>query len=127
MRSVRSTVKWIFLGASGLRNSWRFATFAGLGYGSGYVILFVLRPIYSFSRTGFTPVDIAVFDLAGAVYLLVVSVPVVRLERHRESWFGLDLNQGAFELFGGGGLWGFAMVTLVVLVYWAAGPTAALP
>lgn len=121
MKSVRSTLQWIFLGSSGLRNGWRFSIFAGLWLISTHVILFVLRPIYSFSRTGFTPADIAVFELAGALYFLVVSVLLVRLERHREPWFGLDLKKSAFKLFGAGGLWGFAVITLVVLVCWATG------
>lgn len=119
MSSARATLKWTFFGAAGLRNGWRFVAFAGLWYCSGYVVEFLLGRIYTFSPTGFTPTDILVFKLGDTVFVLAVSLLLVRIERHRTSWFGLTLERRAPRLFGIGCLWGFGIVTILMLVLWA--------
>jgi len=121
MPTLPAKLGWAFMGPGGLRAGWRFAAFVALWFASGYAIFPLLSRVYAFSPTGFTPADILVFEVANAVALLAVSVLLVRLEKHRESWFGLDVGAAAARLFGVGCLWGFAMVSLLLFASWAGG------
>lgn len=115
MPRITDKLKWAFTGPDGVRNGWRFAVFAGLWYASGYVLFPLAALVYDFSDTGFTPADILVYKLFDTAFILAVSLVMVRLEKHRSSWFGLNLDLGALRLFGVGCLWGFGLVTLLLL------------
>ena len=112
-------MKRTFVGEEGVRNGWRFAAFAALWYVGDRFLGSVLGTFYTFSSTGFTPTDILVFEACEALYMLVISLLLVRIEKHRSSWFGLTLQRRAFSLFGMGCVWGFAAVTLLLLACWA--------
>jgi len=114
-------IRSIFLGHDGLRAGWRFAAFFLFWRLGDYVVPFVLDPVYTFSDSGFTPADILVYKLADAAYLFAISVLLVRLEKHRTSWFGLGFARGSAWRFAEGCVWGFAPVTLVMAAAWAAG------
>ena len=114
-------LKSVFVGPGGVRAGWRFAAFFALWFAGDYVVGFVLNRVYTFSESGFTPADILLYKLADATYLLLASVLLVRLEKHRTSWFGLGFARGSARLFGAGCVWGFAIVTLVVGAGWATG------
>ena len=105
----------VFAGPDGVRAGWRFAVFALLWYASGYVLFPLVSLVYTFSETGFTPADILVYKLADAAFMLAVSLLLVRVEKHRASWFGLGVGPGTLKLFGVGCLWGFGIVTLLLL------------
>lgn len=112
---------WVFRGPQGVRAGWRLAAFIILWYWGEQALFPLLGRIYTPSATGFTPQDILVFELADSALLLLISMLLVRLERHRESWFGLWPERGMLRLFGMGCLWGFGMVTLLLLAAWAGG------
>jgi|SRR5215469_3931160 len=117
-------LKWASLGPGGLRAGWRFLAFAALWYWlifSNYGVFVLVAKIYQFSDTGFTPTDLLVGELASAAALLAISVFLARIERHRGSWFGLPLEPGALKLFGWGCVWGFGIVTLLLLASAAGG------
>jgi hypothetical protein len=116
-----SRFKWVFADKGGLRAGWRFALFAGLWYASGYILFPLVRLVHDFSETGFAPQDLLAYKIADALYMITVSTLLVRLENHRASWFGLNLEPAALKLFGGGCLWAFAMVTLLLLICWVCG------
>ena len=54
-------------------------------------------------------------------YMIAGSALLVRFEKHRMSWFGFGLEASSLELLGAGWLWGFTMVTLLLLVCAACG------
>lgn len=116
-----SRFKPLLFGADGLRAGWRFALFAVLWYASGYILFPLVGLVHSFSQTGFTPTDILAYKVADALYMIVCSALLVRLERHCMSWFGFDLQADSLKLLAAGCLWGFAMVTLLLVVCWACG------
>jgi uncharacterized protein len=116
-----SRFKQVFADADGLRAGWRFTLFAGFWYASGYILFPVVGLVHRFSETGFTPQDILAYKLADALYMLTVSALLVRLEKHRMSWFGLSLEPGALKLLGVGCLWAFVMVTLLLFICWICG------
>jgi len=111
----------IFVGTHGLRAGWRFALFAVFWYASGYILFPLVGLVHSFSKSGFTPADILAYKLADALYMIAGSALLVRLEKHRVSWFGFGLQVNSLKLFGAGCLWGFALVTLLLVVCWAFG------
>jgi uncharacterized protein len=119
MEPAGGAVRRTFVGTRGVRNGWRFAAFAVLWYVGDRYVGTVLNHLYTFSATGFTPTDILVFKAVDALYLLLVSLLLVRVERHRPSWFGFTLERRAVGLFGMGCVWGFAIVTLLLLICWA--------
>ncbi len=116
-----SRLKQAFVERDGLRAGWRFALFAAFWYASGYILFPLVGLVHSFSRTGFTPADILAYKLADALYMIVISALLVRLEKHRTSWFGFNLDADTLKLIWAGWLWGFAMVTVLLLVCWACG------
>ena len=121
MTTAVERLKWVLTGQGGVRAGWRFAVFAGLVFGSGFVVFPLLSLVYTFSDTGFTPGDILVGEIGNAGSLLIISALLVRLEKHREPWFGLTLGRDTLRLFGIGCLWAFVMVTLLLLIPWVAG------
>jgi len=121
MNTAIGRLRWAFVGPGGIRAGWRFAIFAGLVFGSGFVVFPLLSLVYTFSDTGFVPGDILVGEIGNAGSLLFISVLLVRLERHREPWFGLTLGRDTLRLFGIGCFWAIAMVTLLLLIPWACG------
>ena len=108
-------LKRVFVGPGGVRNGWRFAVFAGLWFASGYILFPLVSLVYTFSGTGFTPADILAYKLADSIFILLVSLVLVRLEKHRASWFGFGWDPDSLKLFGVGCLWGFVMVTLLLI------------
>lgn len=118
---MSTRLKTLFMGPDGLRAGWRLAAFIALWYGGEYALFPLLSLFYTFTDNGFTPGDILVFELADSLLLLLISLALVRLERHRLSWFGLGPGQGMARLFGMGCLWGFGMVTALLLAAWAGG------
>lgn len=122
--SFSERLKWVFLGQGGVRGGWRFAAFAGLYYWlsfTGYGVFPLVNKLYTFSASGFAPSDLLVFAFCDGLLVLLLSLLLVRLEKHRESWFGLTFERGATTLFGSGCLWGFAIVTLLLLMAWMGG------
>jgi membrane protease YdiL (CAAX protease family) len=111
----------LFMGPDGLRAGWRLAAFIALWYCGEYALFPLLNLFYTFTDNGFTPGDILVFELGDSLLLLLVSLVLVRLERHRLSWFGLGLGRDVPRLFGVGCLWGFGLVTALLLAAWAGG------
>jgi membrane protease YdiL (CAAX protease family) len=116
MPAAGRNLRWAFIGPDGARACWRFAAFAGFWYVSGYILFPLVSLVHTFSDTGFTPADILAYKLVEALYMLAISVLLVRLEKHRISWSGLPFNMGAFKLLGMGYLWGGAAVTLLLLI-----------
>jgi hypothetical protein len=114
-------LKWVLTTPDGVRAGWRFAVFALFWYASGYVLFPLVSLTYTFSKAGFTPVDLLVYKSADAAFMLAVSLFMVRAEKHRASWFGLGVGRGGIKLFGAGCLWGFGIVTLLLLVSAAGG------
>lgn len=111
----------VFMGPGGIRAGWRFAAFAALWYAGDWLVFPLASRVHRFSDTGFTPEDLLVYESAGALYMIAVSALLVRLERHRMSWFGFSLGRGVLRLFGTGCLWGCAAVTLLLLIGWSCG------
>ena len=109
------------MGRGGLRGGWRFASFAVFWYASGYILFPLVGLVHRFSKTGFTPEDILAYKLADTLYMIAGSALLVRFEKHRMSWFGFGLEASSLELLGAGWLWGFTMVTLLLLVCAACG------
>jgi len=118
---MRERLKAAFIGPGGVRALWRIALFAAFWYLSERLLFPVVARFYTFSPGGFAPLDILVVDTVDALYLLAVSVLLVRLERHRTSWFGLGLGRGTLRLFGAGCLYAFGMLTLLLAICWACG------
>lgn len=116
MPAASKTLRWAFIGPGGFRAGWRFAVFAGVYLLSGDPLYALVSHFYTFSDSGFTPSDILVFKIFDAASLLIISVLLARLEKHRTSWFGLPLNTGAFKLLGMGYLWAAAAVTLLLVI-----------
>ena len=112
---MNQRLKWVFVGPGGVRNGWRFAVFAALWFASGYILFPLVSLVYTFSDSGFTPPDILVYKLADSAFILIVSLLLVRVEKHRASWFGFGLGPDTLKLFGIGALWGFAIVTLLLI------------
>jgi len=112
---MHSGLKQVFIGPDGVRNGWRFAVFAALWFASGYVLFPLVSLVYTFSDSGFTPSDILAYKLADSAFILIVSLILVRLEKRRASWFGLGFDADSLKLFGIGCLWGFALVTLLLI------------
>ena len=115
MDAVKDSLQRVFLGPGGVRAGWRFMVFAVLWLASGYILFPLVSLVHRFSDTGFTPADILAYKLADSAFILIVSLLLVRLERHRASWFGFGFEPDSLRLFGIGCLWGFAMVTLLLL------------
>lgn len=115
--------RW-FVGPGGVRALWRFGAFLALWYwliDTPYGVFALVVKVYNFSDTGFTPSDLLVGEAASAVTLLALSALLVRLEKHRWSWFGLAFEPGALKLFGWGCVWGFGIITLLMLASWSGG------
>ncbi len=112
---------WILSEGGGLRTGWRIALFAGFWLASGYILFPLVSLVHRFSATGFTAQDILAYKTADALYMIAVSALLVRLERHRMSWFGFGLERGALKLFLAGSLWASAMVSLLLFICWACG------
>jgi uncharacterized protein len=112
-------LKWVFLGQGGVRGGWRFAVFAGLYYWlsfSDYGVFPLVAKVYAFSASGYTPGDDLVSSFCDGLLVLLISLLLVRLEKRRGSWFGLAFERGMTGLFASGWLWGFAIVTLLLLI-----------
>ena len=127
MQTLKARLRWALMGPDGIRAGWRFAVFAGLWYWLIYSddgVFAVVVLVYHFSDTGFTPTDLLVSELVNVVTLVLLSAALVRLERHRWTWFGLALERGALKLFGWGCVWGAAIVTLLLLASWLGGDMA---
>ena len=121
MATGARNLRWAFIGPGGLRAGWRFALFAAFWYASGYILFPLVSLVYAFSDTGFTPADILAYKLADSIFMLAVSLLLVRLEKRRMSWFGLGMEPGGFRLLGIGCFWGFGMVSLLMLASLAGG------
>ena len=116
-----SRLRQVFVGRGGLRGGWRFAVFAVFWYASGYILFPLVGLVHRFSKTGFTPEDLLAYKLADTLYMIAGSALLVRWEKHRMSWFGFGLEASSLKLLGAGWLWGFTMVTLLLLVCGACG------
>lgn len=114
-------IKRWFMGPGGVRAAWRFAAFVALWYGGGYLVFPVLSLFHSFTDTGFTPGDILAYEVGQTVLMLLISLLLAGLEKHGPAWFGLSGGRHALRQFGWGALFGFGMVTLVLLACWASG------
>lgn len=117
-------IKPWFVGPGGLRALWRFAAFVVLWYwliGTPYGVFALVIRVYDFSDTGFTPSDLLVAEVVSGFTLLAISVLLARLERHRWGWFGLAFEPAALKLFALGCIWGFSIVTVLMLASWAGG------
>jgi membrane protease YdiL (CAAX protease family) len=114
-------IKRWFMGRGGVRAAWRFAAFVALWYGGGYLVFPVLGLFHSFTDTGFTPGDILAYEVGQTVLMLLISLLLAGLEKHGPAWFGLSSGRDALKQFGWGALFGFGMVTLVLLACWATG------
>lgn len=117
-------LRGMLLGPDGIRAGWRFLAFAGLWYwlvDTPYGVFALVVKIYRFSDTGFTPTDLMVGELVSAVTLLAISALLVRLEKHRWTWFGLPFEPGGLKLFGWGCVWGWGIITVLLLASWSGG------
>lgn len=126
MPGPRHFKSW-FIGPDGWRAGWRFAAFAGLWFwllNTPYGVFALVIRVYNFSQTAFVPVDLMVGELVNAATLLALSAVLVRLEKHRWTWFGLALEPGAVKLFAWGSLWGWGIVTFLLLASWSGGYVA---
>lgn len=121
MMTAAKNLRWAFIGADGFRAGWRFLVFAGIYILSGYPVFALVGRFYDFSDTGFTPADLLVAKVADGLSLLVISLVLARLEKHRAAWFGLAFEKGIFRLFGMGSLFAAITVTLLMLIPWACG------
>ena len=110
-----------FIGADGWRAGWRFAAFVALWYGGEFALFPLLSLFYTFTDNGFTPTDILVFEAGDALLLALVSLLLVRLEKRGPAWFGLGWSRGSPRQFGLGCLFGFGMVSLLLLASMAGG------
>ena len=122
--SFSERLNWAFMGPGGLRAGWRFAAFAALWYWlikTPYGVFALVIKVYDFSDTGFTPSDLMVAELVSAFTLLVISAVLVRLEKHPWTWFGLAFEPGAMKLFAWGCVWGWGIVTALLLASWSGG------
>src|SRR5690242_259453 len=77
-----AAVKKALVGPQGWRAGWRFLAFAGLWYwlvASDYGVFALVVKIYTFSDTGFTPMDLLVSLSVSAVTVLALSAFLARL------------------------------------------------
>lgn len=120
MSGSQDIKRW-FIGPDGWRAGWRFAAFAALWFGGEAALFPLLSLFYTFADTGFAPADILVFEAGDALLLVLVSLLLVRLEKHRPGWFGLAWRRCSLQQFVMGSFLGFAMVTLLLLASLATG------
>ncbi|MFI5270332.1 MAG: CPBP family intramembrane glutamic endopeptidase, partial [Chloroflexota bacterium] len=121
MTDAADKLKWAFIGPGGVRAGWRFAAFVALWYGGEYALFPLLSLFYTFTDTGFTPMDILVFESGDALLLVLISLLLARFEKHGPGWFGFGWGRASLSQFGIGSLLGFGMVTLLLLASFCSG------
>jgi membrane protease YdiL (CAAX protease family) len=121
MPAAARDIRWVFMGPDGFRAGWRFLVFAGLYILSGYPVFGLVGRLYAFSDTGFTPADLLVAKIADGASLLIISLVLARLEKHRAAWFGLAFEKNTLKMFGTGCLFAVTTVTSLLLISWTCG------
>lgn len=114
-------IKHWFMGTGGVRALWRFAAFVALWFGGGFLVFPAVSFFHTFTDTGFTPGDILAYEIGQALLMLLISLLLAGLEKHGPAWWGLSGGRAALKQFSWGALFGFGMVTLVLLACWATG------
>jgi membrane protease YdiL (CAAX protease family) len=119
-RTPSSSLRMVFVGPKGIRAGWRLLLFLGIALSAGAAIGSVVRLAGYQASGGFTPAVAAIGE--GNIFLafLVAAAVMARIEKRSLADYGLP-GRGAFgRAFWLGVIWGFAALTALLLLVWAA-------
>ena len=121
-----STLRWIFLGADGLRAGWGLLLFAVMVGSLGFCINFMIRRLGGPDPHAMKPGD-EIPPLIGIIseavsFLLVWFVTWImsKIEGRRDSIYGFGDRRGVSHFFAGLA-WGITCLSLLVLTLWKTG------
>ena len=113
-------LKWIFVGARGLRAGWRFALFLALFVAGGWGLDWLLEKIHLADR-GFTWNGLLWGELQDFALVAAVAWIISKIAREPYSSYGLPLRKGAGGLFLKGLVWGFIPSALILVPIYLGG------
>lgn len=118
--TVKSRLRWIFVGEPGIRPGWRFAVFIGLYLACGPLFNWILPRIHfpDLAMNWSALLLNSAFDFA---FVAALTSVMCRVERSRFSSFGLNPGSGSAGLFGRGVIWGIVPSILILIPIWLAG------
>ena len=108
----------VFIGPSGLRAGWRFVIYMACFIALQIAISYILRPLFPAPASAQVP-RLRVFLVGECMALIAALLPafvMARLEKRAFSAYGLPLYLRFQKLFWSGVFWGFAAITLLLLV-----------
>ncbi len=119
------SARGIFRGPHGARAGWRLLLFLviaiGLFTGMQYAILLAVRRSGMKPPDGLSPVVLGISDLVVLLATVIATLIMARLERRRLRDYGLPGRTAFAGEFWGGCLFGFAAVTLLIVLIWIFG------
>src|SRR5947199_1482339 len=112
-----SRIKWLFIGADGLRHGWRFLIFAAAIF---LVVQFLEQPAIAFlaaklhiNRSALSAPSIIVSDGFDLIVILIVTGAAARFEQRRIDSYGLPINEAFGGFFWNGAIAGLAAIAFV--------------
>lgn len=115
-----AVLRKVFVGPNGIRAGWRLLLFLGIALIAGAAIGSVVRLAGFHASGGFGPAVMAIGE--GSIFLafLVAAAVMARIEKRSLADYALP-GRGAFGgAFWLGAIWGFAALTALLLLVWAA-------
>jgi membrane protease YdiL (CAAX protease family) len=111
-----SRLRMAFVGPSGLRAGWRALVFVAL-----LMVLFsaafpLQRRVARNLAQDFSPLNVIINETIAFVLVLIASMIMARFEHRRISDYGLPPRQLLGKQFWMGALWGFLMLSLIVVL-----------
>ncbi len=120
-----ASVRGIFRGPRGVRAGWRLLLFLSIAIGLftvfQYLVLLTVKRTGVRVPPGLDPIVLGVSDICVLVATLLATAIMARWEHRRLGDYGLPGRDAFAGRFWGGCVFGFAAVTLLIVLIWAAG------
>jgi hypothetical protein len=116
MRPIKRSLKFVFIGADGLRGGWRFVAFlAAFIFLEAVAFKLLAALTHNQDFEAFTAPDVLIAEGVDIIVVLAVSYALARLERRGLEWFGFPLRFAFGTDFWTGTLFGGGMVSILFL------------
>ena len=122
---MKSMLRSIFVGPTGIRSGWRLLIFLAIGFGLqvglGSGVAFFAQSLRYRSWGGLDPIVFSVEDGLTLIAVLAATIVMARFERRKLREYGLPGRNALGRKFWEGGAFGFCGVTLLIVLIAAAG------
>ena len=119
--SSNSQLRIIFIGPQGVRAGWRLVVFFALLPAVGVAIVFPLKKLIPSLGPDFSPHKVIIGEMVSFAIVLIASAIMGRFEHRSLADYGLPFRFALGKQFWAGALWGFAMLSVIVIMMAASG------